>query len=269
MVAVLTPHATHYQLAMQCLRNGCDVVCEKPLAVTTFHCDKMIDFAAKNKLILTAYHNRHWDGSIMRAMKVIKSGKIGKVIRIDTHTGSWRRPETSWHSSISASGGIAYSFGVHLLEYVLQIVDSRIDSVTAFAHKGFWAGQTGFKSDANEDESFGVIRFANGIWATMRTSDIDSNPSPTMVEIIGTLGAYVWDYNNWTLITHSRDGSTTKQSGKHPPRESWRFYKNITEHLIKGTKLIITGQWSRRPVHIIDLMSRSAEKGITLRARYS
>jgi len=32
---------------------------------------------------------------------------------------------------------------------------------------------------------------------------------------------------------------------------------------------VITGEWSRRPIHILDLACRSAERGRALRAKHA
>ncbi len=61
LVTIITPHNTHAALALQCLNAGKGVVCEKPLAITTAECDRMIAAARKNRVVLSTYHNRHWD----------------------------------------------------------------------------------------------------------------------------------------------------------------------------------------------------------------
>ncbi len=61
VISLITPHNTHARLALQCLRAGRHVVCEKPMAITTGECDAMIAAARKAKVMLSAYHNRHWD----------------------------------------------------------------------------------------------------------------------------------------------------------------------------------------------------------------
>ena len=33
-------------------------------------------------------------------------------------------------------------------------------------------------------------------------------------------------------------------------------------------KLVITGEWARRPIHILDLANRSATRGRAIKARY-
>jgi len=67
LVTIITPHDTHAALAMKCLRAGKHVVVEKPMSITTAECDRMIAEAGRRKLLLTTYHNRHWDGCIARA----------------------------------------------------------------------------------------------------------------------------------------------------------------------------------------------------------
>ena len=131
LVVIITPHNTHADLALQCLRAGRHVISEKPLAITTEECDAMIREAAKQDLLLSTYHNRHWDGCILKALEQIHSRKvIGEVYRIEAYMGGYNRPGDWWRSSKSISGGILYDWGVHLLEYSLQILQSDIVEVT-------------------------------------------------------------------------------------------------------------------------------------------
>jgi len=267
LVAVITPHNTHAKLALQCMRAGVGVVLEKPMAITTAECDALIAESKKRGALLSTYHNRHWDGCILNALKVIQSGAIGEVVRIECHMGGWNQPKEWWRSSKSISGGILYDWGVHVLEYSLQILKgAEIVEVSGFAHKGFW--KTNWGKDSNEDEAFGVVRFSTGQWLTLCMSSIDSKPKDGAVEITGTKGTYVLGIGDWKLITHKEGGVTVVESGASPASEGWKLYQNVADHLVKGEKLVISGEWARRPIHIIDLACRSAEKGCSLKAKY-
>jgi hypothetical protein len=87
------------------------------------------------------------------------------------------------------------------------------------------------------------------------------------MEITGTEGTYILDGGTWEIIRH-RDGQTIITKGRNPNGESWRFYKEIADHLVNGTKLTITPEWSRRPIHILDLADRSARTGKAVRTTY-
>ncbi len=269
LVTIITPHNSHAKLALQCLKAGKHVVCEKPLALTTAECDAIISAAAKSGVVVSTYHNRHWDGCILQAIESIKRGKsIGEIVRIDARMGSRSQPRDWWRSSRSISGGILYDWGVHLLEYSLQLVDSTIVEVSGFSKSGFWAPHTAWKKDTIEDHAEAVVRFRNGAWLTMSISHLDSNPKPGFLEITGTEGSYVMlDHRKYQI--HRRTASTLAiEEGSNPADEHHRFYENLAAHLMRGEKLVITPEWSRRPVHVIDLAVQSAKKGRTLPAKY-
>jgi scyllo-inositol 2-dehydrogenase (NADP+) len=268
LVAIVTPHNTHAKLALEALRAGRSVVSEKPQSITTADCDRMIAAAKQRGLVLSTYHNRHWDGNIMEAVRQIRAGAIGDVVRVEAHFGSHGQPQDWWRTSRSISGGILYDWGVHLLEYSLQIIQSDIVEVAGFAKKGYWAPMTRWKDDTVEDEGFAVVRFAGGQWLTLTITSLDSNPKRGMIEVTGTKGTYIFGYHDWETIQPRPDGRTVITKGKNPPSEGWRFYQNVADHLVKGEKLVITPEWARRPIHILDLACRSAQKGVTLKAKY-
>jgi predicted dehydrogenase len=268
LVTIITPHNTHAKLALQCLKAGRHVVCEKPLAITTAECDAMIAAAKKSGVVLSTYHNRHWDGWILRAVEQIKEKKvIGDIYRVEARMGARALPGDWWRTSRTISGGILYDWGVHLLEYGLQLIDSDITEVAGFSKTGYWAPKTKWKKDTNEDEAEAVVRFRNGSWLTLNISSLDSNAKPGFLEITGTEGSYVMDGSGYTI--HKREGQNySLEQGAHYPNAWEKFYGNIADHLTKGAKLVITPEWSRRPIHILDLAAQSAKKGRTLAAKY-
>jgi len=267
LITLITPHNTHAPLALEALRAGRHVVCEKPLAITTAECDAMIGAAKKNSVVISTYHNRHWDGWILQALQHQKAGLFGDIVRIEAHMGGYGKPGDWWRSSRTISGGILYDWGCHLLEYCLQLITAPVTEVTGFAKTGFWASQTKWKADTIEDEGFAVVRFKSGQWVTLTITNIDANAKRGMLEITGTKGSYILDWSQNELIT--KNGNTTTVTRyPNPQSEGRRFYQNIADHLTKGEKLVITGEWSRRPIHILDLAVQSAKKGHALKAKY-
>ncbi|HOX39374.1 MAG TPA: Gfo/Idh/MocA family oxidoreductase [Candidatus Brocadiia bacterium] len=269
LVTVITPHNIHAKLAVQSINAGRHVVSEKPFAITTKECDAMINAAKKKGVVISTYHNRHWDGCALGAVKkILKDGCIGEVFRIQVNMGGYGCPGEWWRSSKTISGGILYDWGVHLLEYSLQIMaGEEIAEVSGYAKKGYWADKCKWKADTNEDEAFGVVRFKSGKWLTLRMSSLESNPTSNWLEITGTTGTYLMDHGSYTIMTR-KDGENVRISGRNPESESWRFYQNIADHLTKGEPLVITGEWARRPIHILDLACQSAKKGAAIKAKY-
>jgi hypothetical protein len=76
------------------------------------------------------------------------------------------------------------------------------------------------------------------------------------------------DERHSTLYQH-REGKQITSRLPNPPDEGERYYENVRDHLVKGRPLVITAEWSRRPIHILDLAARSAEAGRSLTAKYA
>ncbi|MDA0747358.1 MAG: Gfo/Idh/MocA family oxidoreductase [bacterium] len=268
LVVLITPHNTHAKLALQCLRAGRHVISEKPLAITTADCDAMIREAQKRKLLLSTYHNRHWDGCVLEAVdQLIKKKAIGDVYRIEAHIGGFGQPGDWWRSSRKISGGILYDWGVHLLEYSLQLIDSEVVEVSGYAKSGFWASKTKWKEDTNEDVASAVVRFENGAWLNLTVSSLEANPKQGQLEIAGTKGSYVFDGRTFELIQQKGDRKVITKGNNRP--STWEeFYKNVAANLMGKAELVITPEWSRRPIHILDLAVRSAAQGRAIKAKY-
>lgn len=267
LVTLITPHNTHAKLAIQCLKAGRHVVVEKPMAITTAECDAMMAAAKKSRVVLSTYHNRHWDGIVVGALKLIKSGAIGEVVRMDVEMGLMGKPGDWWRSSKSISGGIMYDWGVHLCEYILQLADSPITEVSGYTRSGVWASQTKWKNDTNEDEGQMVIRFGSGAWATVQITSLDARPNQPWFKVIGTKGTMALDVRATEVSTLDGDNRVTTTI-PNPPGEGWKYYQNVADHLTKGTKLVIPAEWARRPIHIIDLACQSAKVGHALKPKY-
>lgn len=271
LITVITPHNTHAKLGLQILKAGKHAVLEKPMAVTTAECTAMIDEAKRRKLVVSTYHNRHWDGWILKAVEMVGSGAVGDIVRIDLRFGGYEKPRNWWRSSRSISGGILYDWGVHLLEYALQLAKSDIVDVAGYAFEGFWAGQQGhpYPKDANEDEAHAVVRLKSGARIHLTISSVDMSHKKGFVQVVGTKGVYTIDWGHWELEQPLEDGSRKVSSGRHHESQGHLFYQNIADHLVKGEKLIISGEWARRPIHILDLAAQSARKGQSLKAKFA
>lgn len=265
LVAICTPHNTHASLAIECMNAGRHVVTEKPIAITTAECDEMIAARDRNQVMLSTYHNRHWDGWILNALQKINSGMIGDIVRLQIFLSNYSRPKEAWRSSFTISGGIMFDWGVHCLEYALQLVPERITEVSGYAHRGFWAPQSIWQEDCIEDDTLAVVRFASGKWLTMFNSSIESEPHPPYMTVTGTKGVFHLRHDRWQATCQENnplgDFCTCKRSGPLPPCESYRFYENIAAHLTTGEPLVITAEYAKTPIRIMELAKLSAAKG--------
>ncbi|MFA6931644.1 MAG: Gfo/Idh/MocA family oxidoreductase [Lentisphaeria bacterium] len=268
LVTVITPHNTHAELAIQCMNAGRHVITEKPFAITTDECDAMIEARDRNKVMLSTFHNRHWDAWILTAKQKIESGMIGKIKHIDAHLGNYQMPGKWWRGSKSISGGIMYDWGAHFLEYSLQLLKGKIVEVSGFVQKGFWEPKSAWKEDCIEDEAFSVVRFDDGTCLKLMISSLEPNPKPGWLEVCGTTGSFIIKPGTWMAHCQEDSGPVLRE-GPVGDSETYRFYQNIVAHLLGKEELVITAEYARRPIHIMDWTARSAAANRTLLTKYS
>ena len=251
-VTIITPHLTHFELALQALRAGRHVVVEKPICITVRQVDGLIEAAKKGQRMLSAYHNRRWDADILMIKSFIQKGTIGEVFHVEVANHGYGHPGTTWRSDKAKSGGCFYDWGVHLVDYALQIIPDPIESVTGFFHKLVW-------DVSNEDHTQAIIRFKGGQFADVSISTIAAAPREKF-RILGTKGAITggWD----VLRVHlPQEGFGTVSEIRLGPGQHPQFYLNVAAHLTKGSPLAVTPESARRNISVIEAAEQSAKTG--------
>jgi predicted dehydrogenase len=83
-VAVVTPVATHFQIAKDLLRAGKHVLLEKPLAATVREAEELIEIAEQNKRTLMVDHTFVYTGAVRKMKEIVSSGELGELLYFDS-----------------------------------------------------------------------------------------------------------------------------------------------------------------------------------------
>lgn len=83
-VAVVTPVATHYPIAKECLLAGKHVLMEKPLTATIPEAEELIDLAERNGLKLMVDHTFIYTGAVRKMKEIVASGELGDLLYFDS-----------------------------------------------------------------------------------------------------------------------------------------------------------------------------------------
>lgn len=90
IVSICTPNSTHAPLTIQAASQGVrGIVCEKPMAMTLPDADAMLDACRKSGTRLIVSHQRRYEQSFMVAKRLLESGAIGKLLRMEAAIGDW------------------------------------------------------------------------------------------------------------------------------------------------------------------------------------
>ena len=142
LVVIATPHSTHEALCIKAMNAGRHVVVDKIMCMTVAEADRMIAAAKKNKVFLSVFHNRRWDGDFNTIKRVIDEGLLGRVFQIESSVGSYGSPRRGWRGVKELAGGHLYDWGAHMVDHALLFAGglgkARPESVYATSEFRKW-----------------------------------------------------------------------------------------------------------------------------------
>ena len=279
LAIVATPPSSHAPLAELLLEAGKHVVCEKPFCLTTAEADRLIELAERQGQLLTVYHNRRWDRDFRAVQRAVREGLIGEVFHLESFIGDFQHPCSLWHSHAPISGGVAYDWGSHYVDWILNLLPGRVASVAAAEHKRVWHDVT------NADQIRIQLRFEDGREAEFLQSDVAAIRKPKWY-LLGTRGALVANWREVALQSRARSGELIEQhlapadspaeltaqvydgaggliAQRLPlaPAVPHAFHRNLADHLLHGEPLAVTPQAARRVIAILEAAHCSARDG--------
>jgi len=257
LAIIITPHHLHARQVVQCLKAGSSVVVEKPMCITTAEVKVMLGAAKANKTMLSTFHNRRWDNDFVVLRDLIRSGVIGRVFRIQAGFSGYKEQATWWRSDRKISGGAIYDWGAHFTDWILNLVDSKVDFVTGYQLKNpAWTRYT------NEDHSEYTVRFANGVLASLTISNMSMIEMPRWI-VRGEKGSITAGREAFTVKHRADDGRDwTAEVRYDSVKSDWHaYYRNVCAHLRDGEPLVITPESAGRVICVLDCANQSAKTG--------
>jgi 1,5-anhydro-D-fructose reductase (1,5-anhydro-D-mannitol-forming) len=263
VVAIHTPNAQHAEQAIAAARAGKHVFCDKPMATSSADAQRMIDAcdAAGIKLGIN-FHNRFMP-SFIDSRRIIQSGEIGEVQMVQIEASPGARPGArlgTWRVDAGMAGlGTTMSIGVHIYDILRYLVDSEIETVSAFFDT---------PRGVTEEINLSMFRFVNGVLAQVSVHENSPHPHNDFV-IYGSRGRILG-----RGLTRSRAGGTMQVTGSDG-RTRTIEYPATNAHAACVADFSRTVQENREPspsgmdglrsVQLTDAMGRSAWDGIHVR----
>ncbi len=141
---ITVPHYDHPRYAMECMKRGIHVLCEKPAGVYTEQVREMNAEAEKHPDVVFAMMFNQRTNCVYRKMReLIQSGKYGRVRRANWLITNWYRSQYyydsgDWRATWSGEGGgVLLNQCPHQLD-LWQWILGMPKKVQSFMHFGQW-----------------------------------------------------------------------------------------------------------------------------------
>jgi predicted dehydrogenase len=133
LAIVATPPHLHAEMAIDALRAGCHVLCEKPMAVEAGETARMVAQSERRADRLAWIdHELRFLPARARLLERIERGDLGRILRAEyvLHTPLRRDPASpwSWWSDAACGGGIWGAIGSHAVD-ALRLLCGEIAAV--------------------------------------------------------------------------------------------------------------------------------------------
>ena len=211
-VHVLTPPATHATLALELLRQGVNVLVEKPLALSTAEADSVIAAARRSGCWVTVDHNRWFDPVVQRAAGALSEGRLGRLVGVEVFQGA-EAGEADKHSAVPAHwsarlpGGVLNNLASHPL-YLMRRFAGPVRDLRVVARRveGAWLDEVRLIADG--EHALAAV-----------TMSMRAQPHMARLTLYGTEASLDVNLNNMTTIER-RSRALPKLVGKVWPNLS-------------------------------------------------
>jgi predicted dehydrogenase len=184
------PNSVHAEPAIEAVRNGKHVVCEKPLARTAAESYEMWQEAERAGVHHLCAFNYRFVPAIRLARELLEAGELGEVVHFRARylqSWAWDVDEGAWRFDPSRAGtGVLGDIGSHSIDLARYLV-GEIASVAAFV-------RTIVPGRRVDDHFVAAVEFDNGVLATLEGSQLaPGRANSSSFEINGSKGSLAFD----------------------------------------------------------------------------
>lgn len=276
LITVAIPNDVHKEVVIKALAAGKNVVCEKPVTMSTEILEEMIAAANKYGKLFTVHQNRRWDEDYRVAKMYYESDLLGRVFNIESRVHGSRGIPGDWRNRKAQGGGMVLDWGVHLLDQMNMMMGKM--PVSVYAHL------SNVTNEEVDDGFKAIFTFDNGVnfHVEVGTSNFINLPRWYIQGLNGTVEITDWDLSGKVVVATTdakhdavpivtAAGLTKTMAPRTPdtikelpveriPSDIKDYYRNIAATLNGKESAIVTHDQQRELMKLMEAIFESAEK---------
>jgi len=267
---IVTTHESHEDLTVKCLNAGINVIVEKPMTMTFESAQRMVAAAEKNKKQLFVHQSSRWDREFLALRETIASGKLGKILQIESKAtfcdAGWPQwgvegAANPWRVKAEYGGGMLFDWGPHLVDQILLLMGKEPKGVFGILQSGVWSKEV-------DDYFFAALDY-DDVLCQIECSNNARIPAPRW-HVIGSSGTFFVDgkeepYWGTVVVSYTKENGErivekltlvdVKESGIEGG-----FYRDLVPFLEGEKPNFVSMYEARSVVKILELIKKSSEE---------
>jgi myo-inositol 2-dehydrogenase / D-chiro-inositol 1-dehydrogenase len=263
-MVVVAPTNLHCGIVLDCAAHGKHVFCEKPMAMDTGECQRMITACRDNGVTLQIGFMRRHDVNFLQARKLVEEGAIGELVLVKSHTRGPSKPQT-WMYDLKKSNGILAEVNSHDIDAVRWFAGSEVERLYAVGGN-FRNPEIREQYPDYYDNVVMTGVFRNGVQFEIDGSAYVRYGYDSHMELIGTKGMLHVGRSRGDYV----ELTTPEQGTSFPFVSSWttlfteaylREDIAFADAVVHGTVPAVTGLDGLMAVGIVEAGNRSIRTG--------
>lgn len=171
LIAIATESGKHAQIALECIEAGCNLIIEKPIALSLEDADEIIKKADEKGVKVCACHQNRFNKSIQKIREAVDKKRFGKLFYGTAHIRWCRDHEyydrASWRGTWEQDGGALMNQCIHNIDLLRWMLGDEVEEVVGMTDR--------LHHDYIEAEDLGIalVKFKNGAYGIIEgTTDV-------------------------------------------------------------------------------------------------
>ena len=271
LVAIATESGKHASIALDCVAAGCNLIIEKPIALSIADADAIIAAAKEKGVVVSANHQNRFNKAIQKIRDACNKGRFGRLFYATAHI-RWNRgweyySRAKWRGTWAQDGGALMNQCIHNIDLLRWMMGDEIDEVFAYTDQ--------LNHDYMEAEDLGIalVRFKNGAYGIIEgTTDVYPKNLEETLYIFGEKGTVkaggqsVNVIEEWRFSDALDDPDEVKARFHENPPNVYGFghtplYADVIDAIQTGRAPYVTAEDGKRALELVLAIYRSAAEG--------
>ena len=268
LVAIATESGKHAAIALDCIAAGCNVIIEKPIALSIADAQAIVDAGKKAGVVVCANHQNRVNKSVQYIRKALEEGRFGKLSHGAAHV-RWNRgksyyDQAPWRGTWAQDGGCLMNQCIHNIDLLRWMMGDDIDEVMAYTD------QLQHNYLEAEDLGMALVKFSNGSYGLIEgtTNVFPKNLEETLYLFgeKGTAKAAGTSDNiieEWRFADELDNSEEVKEQFSENPPNVYGFghtplYADVIDAIKTGRAPLVDAEAGKRALELVLAIYKSA-----------
>ena len=275
LVAIATESGKHAAIALDCIDAGCNVIIEKPIALSLADADEIIRRGHEKGVVVCANHQNRFNKSIRKIREAVEKGRFEKLFYGTAHI-RWCRDweyysRANWRGTWEQDGGALMNQCIHNIDLLRWMMGDEVDTVYGMTDR------LNHEYIEAEDLGIALIKFKNGAYGIVEgTTDIYPKNLEETLYLFGAKGTVkaggtsVNKIEEWRFSDDLDDPEDVIRRFQENPPNVYGYghtplYTDVIDAIVNHHDPYVTGEAGRRALELVLAIYKSAAEGVPIK----